>query len=81
MDASRGAVEQKPLNRLIEALPRARLAIRQQTGDGILLHPTRIAFLPILQEETVLFQFSGNQMTVTGARLTVSRLRKKMGGW
>ena len=67
--------------RLVETLPRVRLAIKQQTGDGILLHPTRTAPLPILQEETVLFQFSASQVTVTGAWMTVSRLRRKMGGW
>ena len=67
--------------RLVETLPRAKLAIKQLAGDEILLHPVRTAPLPILQEETVLFQVAGNRVTVTGARMTVSRLRKKMGGW
>ena len=66
-------------SRLNEALRRARLTIKQDAGSEILLHPIRKAPLPILKEETALIQVSGNRVTMTGGRLTVSRLRKKLG--
>jgi len=67
--------------RLNEALPRAKQAIKQDAGNEILLHPVRKAALPILEEETLLIRISGNQVTITGGRMMVSRLRKKMGGF
>ena len=67
--------------RLNEALPRAKQAIKQDAGNEILLHPVRKAALPILEEETLLIRISGSQVTITGERMMVSRLRKKMGGF
>lgn len=66
-------------SRLNEALRRARLTIKQDAGNEILLCPTRKAALPILKEETALIQVSGNRVTIIGGRLTASRLRKKLG--
>lgn len=67
--------------RLDEALPRTKQVIKRDAGNEVLLAPVRRPPLPILAEETLLIQMSGNQVTVTGGRMMVSRLRRKMGGW
>ena len=67
--------------RLNEALPRAKQAIKQEAGNDLLLHPMRRPPLPILAEETLLIQISGSRVTITGGRMMVSRLGKKMGDW
>ena len=67
--------------RLNEALPRAKQAIKQEADNDLLLHPVRRPPLPILAEETLLIQISGSRVTITGGRMMVSRLRRKMGGW
>jgi hypothetical protein len=64
--------------RLREVLPKAKLAIQHEAGDEILIHPVKRPPLPILKEETILIQISGTQVTMTGGRMLVSRLAKKL---
>lgn len=68
-------------SRLYEALPRAKQRVVQESGTDILLGPVRRPPLPILAEETTLIRISGKQVTVIGGRMTLSNLKRKVGGW
>jgi len=64
--------------RLTAVLPKMRLAIHQEAGNEILLHPTKRPPLPILKEETVHLSLAANQVTITGGAGLVGRLRRKL---
>jgi hypothetical protein len=65
--------------RLMEVLPKVRLQVLQEAGDEILLRPAKRPALPILKEETVLVAIAPTGVTITGGRMTVGRLRRRLG--